>query len=86
MSKRFKKFRRSEDPNTVYFDIQDNGDSGIALVILDANGEVISNGYVLSILRDGKLYVHCGISENSGLTLDKNGKIIESDTLYLSQE
>ena len=61
-------------------------EGGIDLCIVDSKGEVIDNGVILSITKDGNLYRRSNINKNCGLNLSKHGKIRCTDVLYEPKE
>lgn len=48
----------------------------VKLVVCDSEGNMLPDNNILSIQKDGSLYIFNNVSDNLGLKLDCNGRII----------
>ena len=66
--------RLAPEPETIHRVAFIDTISGIALVIVDASGNVITGGYVCILTSYGKLRICAGVTEKAGLQT-VNGRV-----------
>ena len=71
---KFKVFDVSSD-HEVFFRLEECYDT-VKLVACDSEGNMLPDGNILSIQKDGSLRTFDSVSDNLGLKLDDDGRII----------
>jgi len=71
---KFKIYKPKEEKEEIFFKLEQERDS-IKLVAVDEEGKVISDGYILRIKTNGRIYLYPAINEKTGLSLDEEGRI-----------
>jgi maltose-binding protein MalE len=69
-------FGQEKKDEIIRLKLMDRGTSGdVTLVAVDKNGEIVDQGYILSIQTDGTIYLHCDVSPDLGFKLTDRGEV-----------
>jgi len=69
----FKIYKDKQLSKNTYFKLEENCGE-IRLLLVDDEGQLISQGYILTINSKG-INLHTSVTDNAGFKLDQNGQI-----------